>query len=102
MNTEQRVLDAINGLEQDEIGELVRWQIEEGRKRGDHLPELGVLDAAALTESLAQFRAAVPALAEQIGRSFEQMRQAFVAFGEGVRTEIERQEAVRGGPSSSV
>ncbi|WP_280479115.1 hypothetical protein [Nocardia asiatica] len=30
---EQAVLDAIAGLEQDEIGELVRWQIEEGRKR---------------------------------------------------------------------
>lgn len=35
---EQAVLDAIAGLEQDEIGELVRWQLEEGRKRGDHLP----------------------------------------------------------------
>ncbi|MEU2013084.1 hypothetical protein [Nocardia sp. NPDC019302] len=30
---EQAVLDAIAGLESDEIGELVRWQIEEGRKR---------------------------------------------------------------------
>lgn len=36
---EQAVLDAIDGLEQDEIGELVRWQIEEGIRRGDHLPE---------------------------------------------------------------
>jgi hypothetical protein len=32
---EQAVLDAIAGLEQDEIGELVRWQIEEGIRRGD-------------------------------------------------------------------
>ncbi|WP_454199558.1 hypothetical protein [Nocardia sp. Marseille-Q1738] len=32
-NPEQAILDAIAGLEQDEIGELVRWQLEEGRKR---------------------------------------------------------------------
>ncbi|MGW4720485.1 hypothetical protein [Nocardia sp. NPDC004260] len=34
-NPEQAVLDAIAGLEQDEIGELVRWQLEEGVRRGD-------------------------------------------------------------------
>lgn len=32
-NPEQPVLD--------EIAELVRWQIEEGERRGDHLPEDG-------------------------------------------------------------
>jgi len=31
------VIDAINGLEADEIGERVRWQLEEGMRRGDHL-----------------------------------------------------------------
>ena len=39
-NPTQAVIDAIDGLEHDEIGERVRWQLEEGVKRGDHLPEL--------------------------------------------------------------
>jgi hypothetical protein len=34
-NPEQSVLKAISALEQDEIGELVSWQLEEGRRRGD-------------------------------------------------------------------
>lgn len=36
-NPEDAVIDAINGLEADEIGERVRWQLEQGMKRGDHL-----------------------------------------------------------------
>ncbi|MFI6368686.1 hypothetical protein ACIBG0_38890 [Nocardia sp. NPDC050630] len=36
-NPEQAVIDAINGLERDEIGDIVRWQLEEGMRRGDHL-----------------------------------------------------------------
>ena len=35
MNPEQHVLDAIDALEHDEIAELVTWQLEEGRRRGD-------------------------------------------------------------------
>jgi hypothetical protein len=37
-NPEQSVIDAIDGLERDEIGELVDWQLEQGRRSGEYLP----------------------------------------------------------------
>lgn len=36
-NPEDAVIDAINGLERDEIGDTVRWQLEQGMARGDHI-----------------------------------------------------------------
>jgi hypothetical protein len=35
VNPEQAVIDAIDELERDEIDDIVDWQIEQGRKRGD-------------------------------------------------------------------
>lgn len=63
---EQSVLDAIAGLEQDEIGELVRWQLEEGRKRGDHLPESGFTIRIPSQEELDAFHARTEALRRAI------------------------------------
>lgn len=36
-NPEDAVIEAINGLENDEIGDIVRWQLEQGMARGDHI-----------------------------------------------------------------
>lgn len=36
-NPEDAVLAAIDGLELDEVGQIVKWQLEEGMARGEHL-----------------------------------------------------------------
>lgn len=70
---EQTVLDAIAGLEADEIGERVRWQLEEGMKRGDHLPIPPHLEEIA--DILAEFATGIPNFSEVVEAMLEPIRR---------------------------
>lgn len=103
-NPESDVLSAIDALERDEIGELVTWQIEQGRARGDgpcgiwaiaerlssigpvavRVPRLTEEESARLNASIASiqqsFQRVAPAMAESAGRVTQAMARFAAAF----------------------
>lgn len=84
--SESDVLSAIDALERDEIGELVTWQIEQGRARGDGPDEFADEDDRELTEeecaqleegmrALSEVAQKLPLAFEKIGASVAQLRE---------------------------